>query len=58
MRKPGHFFLFKCVLKKRKATKKQLKRSKNKKSKESKFVMLDSLCSLLFYVFKCEESQH
>ena len=39
---------FKCILKKTKATKKHLKRSKSKKNKESKFVMLDSFCSLLF----------
>ena len=52
MRKPRHFF--KCVLKKTKTAKKHLNRSKSKKSKESKFVMLDSSCSLLFYVFKCE----
>ena len=51
MRKLGHFFLTVYYRKQ-----KQLKRSKNKKSKESKFVMLDSPCKLLFYVFKCREN--
>ena len=58
MRKLGQkivIFFLKCILKKIKATKKQLKRSKSKKSKESEFDMLDSPCRLLFYVFKCRK---
>ena len=40
MRKLGHFF--KCVLKKTKGAKKELKRSKSKESKGTKLDMLDS----------------
>ena len=49
------YFLFMCILKKAKATKKQPKKSKSQESKESKFVVLDISTACFFTSLNVEK---